>query len=88
MFKAVRVVDIKSASKPTMRLHRKTIEQGYDRFSDTRFFRKRIIVKILGFCLRRGEHLSAGTKELNLLALDKVDVKIAPFKKRMNLNYG
>ena len=84
----VRVVDDKSPRKSAVRLQRKPIEQGNDGGAGGRFLGQRFLVSILNIVRQRSGHLSAGAKDLDLLALDKSDIGFARLPKRANLGHG
>ena len=87
-FEVVRIIDDEPPLKPAVRLQRKPIEQRDDGGTGRRIFGQRFLVSILEFVRQRSGHLSAGAKELDLFALDEVDVALDRLEQRANLNHG
>ena len=71
-----------------MCLQRKPIEQRDDGGTGRRLLGHRCLILILELVHQRSEHLPRGAKELDLLALDEIDIAFAQFPQGANLSHG
>ena len=84
----VRIVDDEPSLKPAVRLQRKPIEQRDDGGTGRRLLGYRCLVLILELVHQRSGHLPRGAKELDLLALDEIDIAFAQLPQGANLSHG